>query len=224
MPSRNAARRTFQPVRRDSRTLGTIEAHLWRPTNAREKGEAIKAAERFDVLHKAKGARNGPLGHVALEVYRALWRVVRFSDGCLCPSLAWIGRATGRSKGAIVAALKRLKAAGFLTWIRRLEAVDGPPGVRGPQVRQVTNAYALGVPAAGLKLLASHIPIPPDELDRRLERDRFIAECERQAADFSPVGEALRRLGSAVMSASLPGGVNPPLGSISLERGAPAAR
>jgi hypothetical protein len=225
MNKTNVARRTFQKVWRDSRPVGSFEAHLWRPTDSRQMRQALRAAERFDRAHKAKGRRNGPLGHVGLEVYRALWARVRFSDGCLCPSIEWIMRICRRSKGAVVGALKRLKAAGFLTWIRRLEAVDGPPGVRGPQVRQATNAYALGLPGAALKLLASYIPVPLDELDRRRERDRFIAECERQAVAFSPLAEALAKLERGLgMNASPPGAMNPPLGVISSPRRGPVAR
>lgn len=224
MSKTNAARRTFQKVRRDSRPVGTFETGLWRATSSREMRRAITAAERYDRRHKAKGDRNGPLGHVGLEVYRALWARVRFSDGCLCPSLEWIMKACRRSRAAIVAALKRLRAKGFVAWQRRLEYTGGPAGVRGPQVRQATNAYALGTPGVALALLVSPVPLPPDEQWRQDQRAAFVAACEREAFEFSPIGEAVARLERAVTNASLPGARNPALG-VNLEDGcAPMAR
>jgi hypothetical protein len=207
-----ASRRTFQAVRRDSKPIGA-EAELWRPIEPRSMRRALRAAERYDVNRKQKGARNGPLGHVGLEVYRALWHRVRFSDGCLCPSIEWIMKACARSRGAVVAALKRLKAAGFLRWIRRLEYTGGPAGVRGPQVRQITNAYALDVPPAAAAMLPAEI-VPDDELARRADRQRELAEFDRTAFQSSPLGAAFASLGAALFgSASLPSSLNPPLDS-----------
>lgn len=229
MNQTNAARRTFQKVRRDSKPVGTVEADLWRPTDSRQMRQALKAAERFERAHKPKGRRNGPLGHVGLEVYRALWSFVRFRDGCLCPSLEGIMKACRRSRGAVVAALKRLQAKGFVAWQRRLEYTGGPAGVRGPQVRQATNAYALGIPGGALALLAFPFPIPADQLERDKARKAFVRFCERAAFDFSPLGDAVARLGALVTSASPPGALNPSSGSPlpsraqSALRGTPAA-
>lgn len=158
---------------------------------------ALRAAERYDRHHKPKGARNGPLGHVGLEVYRALWAAIRFRDGCLCPSIEWIMKTCRRSRCAVVGALKRLKAKGFVAWRRRLEYTGGPRGVRGPQVKQATNAYGLGVPGAALQLVGN-VTIPDDERTRICERAAEVAGFEREAFNQSPLGQAVARLGASL--------------------------
>lgn len=188
MSKTNASRRTFQKVRRDSKPVGSCEAALWKPTDARQMRLALKAAERYDLARKNKGRRNGPLGYTGLLVFRALWRFIRFRDGCLCPSISRLMTACRLSRGAVVGALARLRANGFLTWQRRLEYTGGD-GIRGREVRQATNAYALAIPAAALALVGS-IVVPADEVTRIRERAAFVADCERFAAHESPLGKA----------------------------------
>jgi hypothetical protein len=228
MNQTNASRRTFQKVRRDSKLVGTCEKDLWRATDNRQMRLALRAAERYDKKHKPKGKRNGPLGYTGLLVLRALWLRIRFDDGCLCPSIQWIMNAARLSRGAVVAALKRLKLNGFVTWRRRLEYVGGPPGVRGPQVKQATNAYALGLPGRALQaeLEASTAPLTPaDELHRRREREAFEARCQREAFLFSPLADAFARLQAALFNnASLPSARNPDLGLSLSKASGPAGR
>lgn len=209
------SRRTFQKVRRDSCYPGN-ERDLWRPTNAAEMRQALRAAERYEVKHKPKGKRNGPLGHVALEVYRALWNRIRFTDGRLDPSIAWLMRQLGRSRAAIVAALARLRTKGFLRWIRRIERIDGAAGERGPQVRQMSNAYALDVPEAA-RALAAAVVLPDDERARREAIARIERDWKQEEFDRSPLGKALATYEAAMRkSASLPSRQNPSL-SLSLK-------
>lgn len=220
MAAANVARRTHQKVRRNSRLVGSVEAQIWKPTSPKQMKASLEAAERFELQNKAKGRRNGPLGYVALRIYRALWRRVRFSDGTLCPSYDWLMKACRLSRAAVAAGLRRLRAHGFLTWVRRLEYTGGPPGVRGPQVRQVTNAYALTAPATALQLVAKAAVVPDDEITRLAERSAFLRECERAAFDASKLGAAVAALGRAVArrsltpNASLPSARNPALRSI----------
>lgn len=75
------ATRAFQPVRRHSYYAHDRRATaLWRPLapNKQKSREQIamrmKAAEFYDRRHKEAGKRDGPLGHVALEVLRELYR------------------------------------------------------------------------------------------------------------------------------------------------------
>ena len=198
-------RRTLQPVRRNSRLAGE-EGRFWRRYSNREMGPALKAAERYDLVHKKKGERNGPLGHIGLQVFRALWGRVRFQDGRLDPSIDWLMRRCRRSKDAIVRALAALRDHGFVSWLRRFVLADGDQiGRRGPQVKQTSNAYALAVPDKAAALV--RIPPPEDEEAR-------LADLETQrkahvAAD-SGLGEALDRLGVAVSNASPAGRMNPP--------------
>lgn len=145
MNQTNAARRTFQEVHRDSKLIGSVEAELWKPTNMKAAQDALEAARLFELAHKQKGRRNGPIGHVGLEILNALWSVVDYSTGRLEPSLEWLMTVTRRSRDAVVTALKRLAFCGFVKWARRF-TYTGQAGARGPQVRQVTNAYALSTP------------------------------------------------------------------------------
>ena len=211
MNQTNALRRTLQKVRRDSKPVGSCEAALWKPTDARQMRLALKAAERYDLARKNKGKRNGPLGYTGLLVFRAMWRFIRFRDGCLCPSITRLMKACRLSRAAVVGALARLRFNGFLTWQRRLE-YTGEVGVRGREVRQATNAYALAIPAAALALVGS-IVVPADEVTRIRERAAFVADCERFSQGETPLGKAFaaweaRRLHQP----SLPTARNPSLG------------
>lgn len=192
MSKNNASRRTLQKVRRDSKPVGSFESGFWRPTDAREMRAALKAAERFDLARKHKGRRSGPLGYTGLLVYRALWRFVRFRDGCLCPSYDRLQKATGLCRAAVAGALKRLRAAGFLTWQRRLEYTGEAGAVRGREVRQATNAYVIGVPADAVELIGRVI-LPLDALDRMRARSAFVLECERQARAIRFEASGLKR-------------------------------
>lgn len=153
MNTNNANRRTFQQVHRDSFVLGAVEAEVFRPYTQDEMALSLEAAERFERHAKVKGRRNGPLGHVGLEVYRALWRHANFRSGRCDPSIEGLMSDTRRSRRAVVAALKRLWNCGLVRWIRRF-VYTGERATRGPQVQQATNAYELRtLPEALLGLL-----------------------------------------------------------------------
>jgi hypothetical protein len=153
---KNASRRTFQQVHRDSKPIGSVEAGLWKPTDMGARDRALEAARLYELAHKRKGRRNGPLGHVGLEVLRALWNVVDFSTGRLEPSLQWLMEVTGRCRDAVVTGLKRLARCGFVHWSRRFE-YTGERGFRTPQVKQVPNAYALTVPEDAAALVPARV-------------------------------------------------------------------
>lgn len=162
------ARRTFQPVRRNSYAAGEREGRFWRPVNPKEKWAHIRAAEAYDRQRKEAGKRNGPLGHIAIELLRELYRIVDYKTGRLDPSIDYLMRQLRRSRAAIVHALARLKEHGFIEWIRRTEPT-GNEGF-GPQVRQITNAYRFCLPAAARKVLDRIIgkgPMPVDDQHRR---------------------------------------------------------
>lgn len=192
-------RRTHQKVWRDSFELGAYEAEVFRPYDRDEMGVALEAAERFDCHHKPKGSRNGPIGHVGLEVYRALWRRVNFRSGRCDPSIQGLMKATGRSRAAVVGALKRLWGVGLVRWIRRF-AYTGQRAIRGPQVAQATNAYELRVLAEPfLSLLspgkrAKYRPKmrparPPEPAPRKRGRQ---SPMQRVGAAWGRMGETIR--------------------------------
>lgn len=199
------ARRTHQKVHRDSFVVGEFEGEVFRPYDRDEMALALEAAERFDRHGKPKGARNGPIGHVGLEVYRALWRRANFRSGRCDPSIEGLMRDTRRSRRAVVTALKRLWNIGLVRWIRRF-VYTGERAIRGPQVSQATNAYELRMlPEAFLALL------PAAKRNRYHPRPRPVARPAPSTAPrkrgkqstFYRVGAAWGRMDDAIRAALL---------------------
>ncbi|WP_157218727.1 hypothetical protein [Flavisphingomonas formosensis] len=202
-------RRTFQPVRRNSYHAGTRESEVWQPIDPKEIGARMKAAEHFDRTNKEPGKKNGPLGHVALEVLRELYRLVDYKTGRLEPSIEYLEQRLARSRGAVVGALARLRSNGFLRWIRRTEPIEDADGV-GPRVRQITNAYGFSLPEIARKFVRAvtrKAPAPDDDGHRRAEAGAEVnrmlsrlpaAEQAEAIAGGTSLGEALARLGKAL--------------------------
>jgi len=172
--------RSFQPVRRNSYYANDERvARVWQPIaegNKKETWQVLRtwkrAAEAYDRDNKQPGKKNGPLGHVGIEVLAQLYRMVDFRTGRLEPSIERLCSELRRSRGAVVAALSRLRHHGFVDWIRRAEPTDN--GGAGPQIRQITNAYWLCLPAcaaASVGQSLATVPTPDCELARQ-ERDR----------------------------------------------------
>ena len=141
------------PVRRFSRMKGRCEGVFWRPFRAEDARRYMRAAERYERDRREAGKRNGPLGPVGLEVLRELVRLVDYRTGRLEPAITTLMGRLKRSRDAICRALANLRRHGFLDWLRRFEPVLAK-GEKGPQVRQVTNAYRLSLPPGAERLLA----------------------------------------------------------------------
>lgn len=220
--------RSFQPCRRNSYHRGEREAQLWHRIGANNRdarrivAARLKAAEHYDRQGKLAGKRNGPLGHVALEVLRELYRLVDFKSGRLDPAITTLCNRVRRSRAAVVASLARLKEHGFLTWIRRTEPVENNGA--GPQIRQITNAYGFALPACAMRwvnTILGHGPPPDCEFARR-QADCFETDAMLKMADptdsavFATGGkgdlfDALRSFAESIerKSASSPSGQNP---------------
>lgn len=169
--------RSGQPVWRNSYTEGQIESRLWRPIAdgtkrgaKRQIGAVLKAARELERRTRRErqrqhpGCRNGVLGQIGLDVLEALYGFVDFATGTLEPAVATIAETVGHSYAAVHAALRRLRSAGFLHWIRRSRPTENK-GVAGPQVEQITNAYALLIPKkfeALIQRLLGRSPTPDD--------------------------------------------------------------
>jgi len=198
--------RTNQPVRRNSRHRGEREARFWRPVDPLELRAVREAAELHNLLGKQAGKRNGPIGHVGIEVLTALMSVVHWNNGRLDPSIDWIAARIRRARSAVIRALKRLKDEGFLDWLRRSETIDDAEGA-GPRVRQISNAYRIEVPASWAKRIAQRIaqwrlrkrnaPGATGSTVREIEDPQL-------AAAIASFGKAIER-----SSASPPKGQNP---------------
>lgn len=163
----------------------------------------VKTAEAFDRHLKAPGQRNGPLGHVALEILRELWRKVDYKTGRLDPALGTICVNIGRSRASVVNGLKRLQQHGFVNWVRRTEPTQRSG--KGPQLRQITNAYWLIVPAPVAEWItrqANPAPIPECELGRhRIAQKEFEGMLDQISAEEQlPV---IVESGNALMDALL---------------------
>ena len=123
--------RAREPVRRHSRLLGQCESVFWQATSRQEVRRIVLAARRYELAGRPAGRRNGPLGHVAIEVLELLGNLVSFRTGRLEPSLDTLTRLLRRSRAAVVRALAALRAHGFLDWLRRYEPTgrkDAAPG------------------------------------------------------------------------------------------------
>ena len=199
--------RAANPVRRHSRPQGR-EGLFWQRFDRRHIGRYIIAAERFDRTTRQRGQRKGPLGPIGLEVYRELLRLIDYRTGRLDPCIKTLADRTRRSTSAVVDALKALRTHGFLDWLRRY-VETGNEG-RGPQVRQISNAYRLALPPRALALLghlATDPPPPDDDVQARADREearrdmvRSLSRAEQIRATFSdsPLADALAALGRAM--------------------------
>lgn len=209
---RRPGRQTGQRVHRYSRTEEGGEGRFWQPFNPKNVSRFMQAAEKYDRLKRLAHRRarnnreNGAIGHVGLEVLRELLRLIDYKTGRLDPAIATLALRIGRSIAAVADALKRLKAHGFLDWLRRY-VPTGNAGMRGPQVKQTSNAYRLMLPAQVERGMTT--PLPEDDSDRRkaaIEESRSMIarlpldEQPAQLVDDPGLAAALVRLGRSIMS------------------------
>lgn len=197
------AERERTPVRRSSRPAGRCEGLFWRRITAQEAAQIRLAAEKYEfatMQAKGKGARTGALGGVGLEVVRYLTRLIG-RDGRLDPSIDFLMHKLGRSRDAIVTALKALRDHGFLDWLRRY-VPTGNEG-RGPQVIQTSNAYRLSLPERARRLLGRMVSSPPIPADFAHRRAMQAAEIEAYAATLPMAGQLALKLDDEGMAASL---------------------
>lgn len=202
-----ASRRTYQPIRRQSRLKGR-EGTFWRSISRKEARQIVLAARRYELATKEHGKRTGALGGVAIEILDYFANLVDFRTGRLDPSINTLMDKLCRSRDAIVRALKALRTHGFIDWLRRYVPADDPTGQI--QVQQTSNAYRLSMPQCALKLLGRYgqqSPTPDDEQHRRDEHDAMIEEhrkslsmAERPLFDIEDdkLAQSLSRLGAAL--------------------------
>ena len=126
------------------------------PLDRNARASLIFLAERLERRTKGKGRKNGALGAIGLDVLRAL--LFRFADkrtGLCFPSYLTLQALTGRCRGAIAAALRRLERAGIIRitrrlkriLIQRLSPITGQPE-RIMATVQDSNLYTFTGPAA----------------------------------------------------------------------------
>jgi len=106
--------------------------------------------------------------------------------------MSYIAAELNRSRSAVVEAIARLEAAGFLHRINRCEPVENPePG--GQYVKQATNAYVLKLRGMALRLVYALLrrPLPADEAPTRPElRRRKMVDAAASELSWTPADQA----------------------------------
>ena len=164
--------RTNQKVHRHSYHAGEREQRRWLQTNrfgADEHNARMRAAEDFDIKNRKQGCRNGPLGHIALDVLRLMLRLRNRKTGQLDPSFDWLALTLKRGRNAVVAAVARLIEHGFLDRQRRTELTNDPDSSQ--YVRQISNAYFFTLPKKVAELVRRMRRVPTEAM-RRMAADQ----------------------------------------------------
>lgn len=107
------------------------EAPIGRPAALRQ--ELAKLDEFID---RAKQR----LRRIDITVLKALLRRIDYMTGRLFPAIETIAADAGCHRNSVVGALRRLKAHGFIDWVRR-SMKTGNDGSFAPQREQTSNAY-----------------------------------------------------------------------------------
>lgn len=180
-------------VRRHSYARGR-EGVFWRPVKRQDMKKIVLAAKRYEIKTKAKGRRNGALGHIAIEILDYLTNLVDYRTGRLEPSLDYLMAKLCRSRDAIVRALKALRVHGFIDWIRRY-VPTGAEGYGQPKYQQTSNAYRLSLPQRALRALGRYgqkAPAPDDfeqaQEDHAASVEKMLSSLSREDRIFEEMG------------------------------------
>ena len=158
------------------------------PLDRNARASLIFLAERLERRTKGKGRKNGALGAIGLDVLRAL--LFRFADkrtGLCFPSYLTLQALTGRCRGAIAAALRRLERAGIIRitrrlkriLIQRLSPITGQPE-RIMATVQDSNLYGFSGPTALAGRLDGYIEAYASPLPRKVDvLARLIASLNK---------------------------------------------
>lgn len=222
-------------VRRSSYREDTVKANPWTRFGGRDrwranKGAALGAFDRTLNSHakelrtqradRRRGARETVMGPDEYlhegdrSVLMAVLEHYNPISGKCFPALTTIVDISGRSHGFVVASLKRLRAFGFIDWVRRTKVKEGAEGQAGPQLEQTSNGYffpwltslkdqALGVfknlLTIALKKIRGRSPAPSPSAPTSPEL----------AASLARVGALLDRRDTALSSANTNSGDYP---------------
>lgn len=140
-----------------------------------------------------------------LLVYDALLDRMDHRTGQLYPELATIAGDAGLSKQTVIDALKRIRAHGFIAWVRRSKRKPESEGQAGPQREQTSNAYY--VDFAALRRLTRRAWLRFRALvERRLKGLAGAMTAiagEARAIQDAPLAAAIAALGEAVERESI---------------------
>lgn len=181
----------------DLATRSPAEVPAGRPATLRQRiaklDELLEGADRR--LHR-----------IDVTVLKALLSFLDFKTGKLFPAIERVAQKAGCHRNSVIAALRRLKANGFIDWVRRT-TTTGNEGEFAPQREQTSNAYffdnrrrmAKGTWLRFTQLLTSKL--------RRLGRIPPALSAPPAADPAAPpapgsMAEALASLGAALSRAS----------------------
>lgn len=146
------SRQTGSDVHRRSRRAGGEKGTPITWTQRRLRLDAFdKMARDRRQAGKRWGAK-GTFSRHDREILSHLLRLAAQNRGQVYPTLQQIAHLVGCTIRSAWEGLKRLKAAGFVSWDRRY-VETGHQGLRGPQVEQTSNFYYLPLPAAAAQLI-----------------------------------------------------------------------
>lgn len=140
-----AARKTYQPVRRDSYDVDDPAiAHAFRPIEGGIKfvSAYLEVFDEWAEFKKQKGAQHDLNRNCRKVLEKLLLKCFDFKTGICEPCLDTLQKHTNFARATVVRCLKKLSEHRFIDWYRRTMPTDNAPG-EGPQVRQVSNAYFL---------------------------------------------------------------------------------
>ncbi len=133
-------RRTHARVRRGSQKAGgRWETRFARKITWREGDQIRRAAQMMDERSKKAGDRRGCLGLEALKILKLMTEQLA-RTGRFDMAYGTIARLLRIARSCTVAAMARLRNAGFVFWVRRCVPTD-LQGQRGPQYAQTSNLY-----------------------------------------------------------------------------------
>jgi Helix-turn-helix domain len=105
------------------------------------KARIMHGVEALEKVSRRKGCQNGSVGRPGVAILRVLlFRFSNHATGLCFPSLRTIAKATGYSKQAVVASLKKLEMLGVVTIVRRL--VKARDAVGNLYARQASSLYS----------------------------------------------------------------------------------
>lgn len=152
-----------------------------------------------------------------LGVYRYLIRLRGKKTGRLDPAYETIAAALNYAASAVKAAMKRLEALGFLSWMRRTRLLDEPdPG--GQYVTQISNAYVLDLRGRAAELVRRILRRLSPDAQRRRDGEARAAELATMTSSDAVASvsdpalrQALEVMRTRIENASPPQALNPAL-------------
>lgn len=157
------------------------------PADRNIKIRVMVFARAYNARHRQPGQHKGPLTRATLEVLHALlWGFHNAKTGRCFPSYEAIAAKAGCARSTVAESIKRLEAAGVLTWGHRIARI-------GNRLLRTSNAYRF----RHMPLSQSENP-PGTQIKDNQEVKTVYAETKYVVLDASnPLDAALARLGAA---------------------------